>query len=48
MAERDEESPKPPKPDDAPSVGDFAAIGVGCLVVVIFFIAIVMVGMTRE
>ena len=52
MAEADEkqsDEPKKPKPpDDAPSKGDIAAIGIGCLVFVLFFIAIVMVGATRE
>jgi hypothetical protein len=42
---------KPPetkKPDDAPSRGDIAAFGIGCVVVIIFVIAIIAVGMTRE
>jgi hypothetical protein len=52
MAEADEkqseETKKAKPPDDAPSKGDIAAIGIGCLVFVLFFIAIVMVGATRE
>jgi len=36
------------KPDDAPSRGDIAALGIGCVVVIIFVIAIIAVGMTRE
>lgn len=43
------EKPLPPqKPDDAPSRGDIAAFGIGCLVVIIMVIAIIAVGMTRE
>lgn len=50
---REDSGAEPPKPeekraDDAPSKGDLAAIGIGCLVLVIFFIAIVIVGATRE
>ena len=50
MAEpqQDDEKKDAPKPDDAPSKGDIAALGIGCLVFVLFFIAIVLVGMTRE
>ena len=50
MPEPDEDADKAPKPpaDDAPSKGDYLAIGLGCLVVIIFFVAIVVVGMTRE
>jgi hypothetical protein len=36
------------KPDDSPSKGDIMALGIGCLVVIIFVIAIIAVGMTRE
>lgn len=43
-----EEQEKKTKPDDAPSKGDMVALGIGCLVFVLFFIAIVLVGMTRE
>lgn len=35
------------KPDDAPGWADAAAIGIGCLVVVIFFVVIVLVGIMR-
>jgi hypothetical protein len=35
------------KPDDAPGWADVAAIGIGCLVVVIFFAAIILVGIMR-
>ena len=43
------ESPQPEKkPDDAPSRGDVAALGIGCLVVLIFLIAIIFVGVSRE
>jgi hypothetical protein len=38
----------PKKGDDAPGKSDALALGIGCLVFVIFFIAIVMVGATRE
>jgi hypothetical protein len=40
--------PAEPRPDDAPSKGDIAALGIGCLVLVIFFIALVIVAMSRE
>ena len=48
---------KPPVPGDEPPAapkevqsnkGDFLALGIGCLVLVIFFVAIVLVGLTRE
>jgi hypothetical protein len=42
------EKPADPRPDDAPSKGDIAAIGIGCLVVIIFAIALVIVAMSRE
>jgi hypothetical protein len=45
---RERMEPQKPPADDAPSKGDYFAIGLGCLVVIIFFIAIVVVGMTRE
>ena len=49
MADDPEEPANAPKKgDDAPSKGDLAAIGIGCFVVLLFFIAIVMVGATRE
>ncbi len=48
-SERDEREPeKKALPPDAPSKGDYFALGIGCLVVIIFFVAIVVVGMTRE
>jgi hypothetical protein len=40
--------PTDKKPDDSPSKGDAAALGIGCLVVLIFLVAIFFVGMTRE
>lgn len=43
-----DQKPAKQKPEDAPSKGDVAALGIGCLVVILFFIAIVMVGATRE
>jgi len=50
MGEPESSPEKPPeKPaEDAPSKGDLAALGIGCLVFVIFFIAIVIVGAMRE
>jgi len=47
---------KPPVSADEPAApkevqsnkGDFLALGIGCLVLVIFFVAIVLVGLTRE
>ena len=47
-AAKDEKIDEPKRPDDAPSTGDIAAIGIGCLVFVIFFVAIVIVGMMRD
>jgi hypothetical protein len=41
-------APEKKKPDESPSKGDVAAIGIGCLVVLIFLVAIIMVGSTRE
>lgn len=42
----------PPSPetkrDDSPSKGDIAALGIGCLVVLIFLVAIIFVGVSRE
>lgn len=40
--------PEKKKPDASPGKGDIAAIGIGCLVVLIFLVAIIMVGTTRE
>lgn len=34
--------------DNDPGYKDLAAIGIGCLIFVIFFVAIVIAGMTRE
>jgi len=39
---------KTQKKNDDPGYKDLAAIGIGCLIFVIFFVAIVIVGMTRE
>jgi hypothetical protein len=47
-ASEDSETKKPTKPDDAPSKGDIAALGIGCLVFLLFFVAIVMVGASRD
>ncbi len=46
--ERDERKPEKPRAPDAPSKGDYFALGIGCLVVIIFFAAIVVVGIMRE
>lgn len=41
--------PEPePKPDDAPNKGDVIALGIGCVVVLIFLVAIILVGVSRE
>jgi hypothetical protein len=45
--------PSPPnapqkRPDDSPNRGDVIALGLGCLVVVLFAIAMVIVAMSRE
>lgn len=52
MADTDEKQSETPKktepPNDSSSKGDLAALGIGCLVFVLFFIAVVMVGATRE
>jgi hypothetical protein len=37
----------PPKPK-GPGYGDVAALGIGCLIFLIFFVAIVIAGYTRE
>lgn len=43
------EQPSTPKrANDGPSRGDIAALGIGCLVVIIMAIAMIAVGMTRE
>lgn len=42
-----EPKPEPPEPDAAPSKGDFLALGVGCLIVLILFGAAVLIGMSR-
>jgi hypothetical protein len=44
---------EPSKPDDRPpgkssDKGDLIALGIGCLVVLIMFVAIVIVAATRE
>jgi hypothetical protein len=44
---RADDAPKTPKDND-PGYKDLAAIGIGCLIFVIFFVAIVIVGVTRE
>ena len=41
-----EPEPKKPAPDD-PTKGDYLALGIGCLVFVIMFVAIVLVGVMR-
>jgi hypothetical protein len=41
------ETPKDDKPKDDVGWPDLAAIGIGCLVVVIFFAAVVLVGIMR-
>lgn len=38
----------PPTPPGPSSKADLAALGVGCLVFVLFFVAIALVGMMRE
>lgn len=45
---KDEKVDEPKRPDDAPSTGDIAAIGIGCLVFVVFFAAIVFAAMMRD
>lgn len=48
MSEPDPKKPaEPNKPKDEVGWPDLAAIGIGCLVVVIFFTAIVIVGIMR-
>jgi hypothetical protein len=42
----DDSKDKPTEND--PGYKDLAAIGIGCLIFVIFFVAIVIAGMTRE
>jgi hypothetical protein len=46
-AQSADDAPKTPKNDD-PGYKDLAAIGIGCLIFVIFFVAIVIAGMARE
>jgi hypothetical protein len=51
QARRDEPAKNPSgnKPDDSgPGKADVIALGVGCLIVIIFFVAIGLVGLTRE
>lgn len=42
------ESPVVAKKDDEPGKADVIALGIGCLVFVIMFVAVVLVGMTKE
>ena len=40
-------APTSPEPTDAPSRGDYLALGIGCLVTLILLVAVVLVGMSR-
>jgi hypothetical protein len=53
MSESDDKPPvttpdAPHKPDEGPGKADVLALGIGCLVVVLFFVGIVIAGMMRE
>ena len=43
-----QKEPDKPRPDDAPSKGDIAALGIGCLVFLIFLAMVIIVAMSRE
>lgn len=47
-ASRQQDAPEPGTPNEASNAADFLALGIGCLVFVIFFVAIVLVGVMRE
>lgn len=46
--ESTQREPEPKKRADEPGKADALALGIGCLVFIIFFIAIVLVGSMRE